>query len=340
MSIRKLSEKALDTWVSTLIGMHPVFGVQAKGNRFVFDKLEKASQLRLDYDVTILPPKKYFLPQKEELLSFKNGVFESIKPDERFVLLGVHPYDLVGIRQMDKIFSQDNYDVHYMQRREQAVIIAADIQNCSENNFSGCMSTAVVQDGYDMLITRIGSDYLVEAKTAKGEELAKHMKEATDADAESLKKRTAVWEANQKNMKKHSLKPALKDIPGLLDKNMENAVWAEKAELCFSCGSCVLVCPTCYCFDVQDEVEWSLDQGKRVRKWDGCMLEKFATVAGNHNFRPDKSARYRHRYLRKGNYVAAKVGEIACVGCGRCISACVAKIANPVEIFNTLAEVK
>jgi len=30
--------------------------------------------------------------------------------------------------------------------------------------------------------------------------------------------------------------------------------------------------------------------------------------------------------------------QIACVGCGRCITACVTKIANPVEIYNRLAE--
>ena len=27
-------------------------------------------------------------------------------------------------------------------------------------------------------------------------------------------------------------------------------------------------------------------------------------------------------------------GQIACVGCGRCITACTAKIANPVEVYN------
>ena len=55
--------------------------------------------------------------------------------------------------------------------------------------------------------------------------------------------------------------------------------------------------------------------------------------------RKDPAARYRHRYYRKGKYVPAKIGgQIACVGCGRCITACVANIANPVEVFNRLAE--
>lgn len=34
-----------------------VVGVQSKSNKFAFDPLESAEDLRLDYDVTILPPK-------------------------------------------------------------------------------------------------------------------------------------------------------------------------------------------------------------------------------------------------------------------------------------------
>jgi len=69
------------------------------------------------------------------------------------------------------------------------------------------------------------------------------------------------------------------------------------------------------------------------------MRTNFATVAGNLNFRKNPADRYRHRYYRKGKYVPAKIGgKIACVGCGRCITACVPKIANPVEVFNRLAE--
>ena len=90
---------------------------------------------------------------------------------------------------------------------------------------------------------------------------------------------------------------------------------------------------------MQDEVNWDLKTGCRYRAWDGCLLENFATVAGDHNFREKRANRFRHRLYRKGKYVPGKIdGEIACVGCGRCITACTAKIANPVEIYNELME--
>ena len=69
------------------------------------------------------------------------------------------------------------------------------------------------------------------------------------------------------------------------------------------------------------------------------MLENFATVAGDHNFRSKRESRFRHRLYRKGKYVPQKIGgQIACVGCGRCITACVANIANPVEVYHRLME--
>jgi ferredoxin len=68
------------------------------------------------------------------------------------------------------------------------------------------------------------------------------------------------------------------------------------------------------------------------------MLSEFAVVAGNHNFRPDKAERFRHRYYRKGKYIPDTIGQTGCVGCGRCVTACVANIANPVEVYNRLVE--
>src|SRR3990170_8156121 len=77
-----------------------VIGVKSKGDKFAFGPLESAGELRLDYDVTLLPPKKYFFPQRETLFSFDvaTGVFTEastvVKPK---VIVGVSPYDLVAL---------------------------------------------------------------------------------------------------------------------------------------------------------------------------------------------------------------------------------------------------
>jgi len=99
-----------------------------------------------------------------------------------------------------------------------------------------------------------------------------------------------------------------------------------------------MVCPTCFCFDVKDNVSLNLKDGQRLRQWDGCVLIDFAKVATGENFRHDKASRFRHRIFRKGKYILERYGRFGCVGCGRCATACLAEIASPLEAFNAIAE--
>ncbi|MDI6773964.1 MAG: 4Fe-4S dicluster domain-containing protein [Verrucomicrobiota bacterium] len=340
--MKSVSAKALLDWVDDLIRKRRVMGAQARDDRFTWGPLARAADLRLDYDVTLLPPKVFLQPPREKLLEFSRaGGYTSCVEAEPFVLLGVHPYDLAAIRQMDEVFSQDHADARYLKRREAATIVAVDVQAVSANTFAGHMGASHVETGYDILLTRIGDGYVAELATKKGEAIAGALASAADADAAAQEARREVWAQNAQRLKKHELKAAPADWPGLLRKGYEHSVWEEKAKLCFSCGSCTLTCPTCYCFDAREDVGWSLARGTRVRIWDSCMLADFAKVAGGHNFRKNKADRYRHRYYRKGQYIPEKIGgQIACVGCGRCITACVARIANPVEVFNRLAEAR
>jgi ferredoxin len=341
MSVKKLSKEAFNGLVDALIaGEEKVVGVQSKGERFVFGPLDSAEQLRLDYDVTILPPKKYVLPQVETLMRYEvGGSYESVKEEEKLIIIGVHPYDMIAINQMDMLFSQDEYDSHYMQRRKNVTIIACDVVKASENVFASSMQTATVKEGYDILVTDIGDAYILEAATEKGEALLAKAPDAADATEKDLKKRKVIQQKNEAGLDAHKLKCKPSELAKLLEEAYQHPVWEEKAKTCYSCGSCNLVCPTCYCFDVQDDVDWDFKNGKRYRAWDGCLLESFALVAGDHNFRKPRESRFRHRLYRKAKYVPAKIGgQIACVGCGRCVSACVPKIANPVEVYNRLVD--
>lgn len=341
MSLSTVTKDQFKSFVSALIASdQKVVGVQAKSDKFAFAPLTNADDLRLDYDVTILPPKKFVLPQKEALMNFEvRGKCETVMENEATVLLGVHPYDMIAINQMDELFSQGQYDSHYMERRQKLTIIACDVVTPGKNVFASSMNTATCSKGFDILLTDIGDTYVVEAATDKGEALVKMMTGAIKANDAAVSKRKAVWDKNEKALNKHVLECKPSFLPKLLERNYNHSVWEDRARLCYSCGSCNQVCPTCYCFDVQDEVNWDLKTGCRYRAWDGCLLTNFATVAGDHNFRKNRADRFRHRLYRKGKYVPGKInGEIACVGCGRCITACTAKIANPVEIYNELME--
>jgi len=344
MAAKKLTETQLAGLVDGLISAGRVEGVVEKGEgRFVFGPLGSADELRLDYDVTIIPPKKYFQPAREVLMTFrvKGGEFEPAAPPEPLTLIGVHPYDLTAINQMDRIFSEDNYDAQYMARREATRIIAVEPQNASAGCFAVSMGSTRPEVGYDLYLTRVPDGWLAEVGTAEGGKMLKaHAPGAADATKADLAARDAARVEAEAKMSAQELGFDASEIPSMLDGAEDHPVFEQRAERCFSCGSCNLVCPTCYCFDVQDEVDWDLAGGRRVRCWDGCLLAEFASVAGGHNFRRTRADRFRHRVYRKGKYIPDKIGELACVGCGRCVNACVADIANPVAIFREIKGVE
>ncbi|MDI6726950.1 MAG: 4Fe-4S dicluster domain-containing protein [Smithellaceae bacterium] len=339
-----IEKQDLPPFIGSLARSIDLVGVQEKAaGKFAYAPLDDPSRLCLDYDVTILPPKAYLLPPKETLLKFSRCEGGDCKPawgGQPLAIVGVHPYDIKAIGQLDRIFAEGNNDQHYRQRRENLVIIGTDITRPAKNAFCGAMKSALVETGYDLLLTDIGERYVVAAGTKKGEEILNSHARRRPATAEEIAKRDARRAAIPSLYEGNAVQTPYEELPALLAASEGCNIYEELGKKCFSCGSCNLVCPTCYCFDVQDELALDLVNGERVRLWDGCLLDGFAHVATGENFREDRAERIRHRISRKGKYIYEKYGEHGCVGCGRCVSACLPDIANPVEIFNRLKEGK
>ena len=315
-----------------------VIGPKRKDSKYDFGKVSDASEILLDYDVALTPPTQYFLPKKETLLRFKVNKETKVEPvieAKPFILFGVHPYDIKAIELLDTAFSAPNPDINYITRRDKATIVALDCLAPNPNAFCASMGTATTDTGFDLMLTDIGDSYVVAIASDKGKRLLKKYAQTTYATSAQLSQRDTV---RQEAVAKYgvSLNISPQDLPQLLEKSWDSQVWKEKSELCLSCGSCVMVCPTCFCFDVQDDIALNLQEGERYRQWDACLLVDFAAVAGGGNFRKDRESRFRHRMYRKGKYVLERFGKLGCVGCGRCASACLAEIASPAETFNVL----
>ena len=340
--MRVISKEDFGKFVSSLIQDDSlnVVGVKSKGNKFAFGQLNDASDLRLDYDVTLLPPKKYFFPQRETLVTYDVANGFSAKDPAHFkptVIIGVHPYDIVALLHMDEIFRETKSDPYYFEKRKSSIIIGVNIQNMSKWCFAPQMGCATIEYGYDLMLTDLGNRYAVNIGSQKGQALLeKYAKNVTDALARDIQ---LVGQKKQEivNMSQQEFNFPIKLIPEMLSKTYgQSGFWEKHSEKCLACGSCVLVCPTCYCFDVKDSPDLSLKEGERIRTWDGCLLEDFAKIASGENFRPTRPTRYRHRYFKKGKYLFDRFGFVSCVGCGRCSSNCLPDIANPVNLFNDM----
>ncbi len=341
MSLFYLEERDFGSFVDTLVQVTRVVGPIAKRQKFVFGELTSAEDLRLDYDVTILPPKKVFFPPKQEIARFDaDSVSGCIEPVDT-VLLGVHHYDVRGIDMTDFLFRERNEDWNYLAQREATTIVASNVQSLAPRAFWASMLDRKAPQGHDAFLTKIDGGYVFETRTPKGKALLAHgaFRDATSdqiAAAETVN--ASVLGQCQEQLPYSSAEIAAK----VRESFGNEALWDELSLDCFSCGSCNVVCPTCYCFDMRDT--WDLDQisGARTRYWDACLTREFAAISMpgglKENFREHHQSRFRHRFMRKGAYLNEKLGSPACTGCGRCSIACTADIADPVRVINTIME--
>lgn len=344
MRLESLKKNDLLPFLENLMNSMEVVGVKEKvSGKYEFAVLESPAQLCLDYDVTILPPKKYFLPPRETIFKFQIGPELKCQPvfeNKERAIVGIHAYDLKAINQLDRIFADGQRDEHYLQRRRQTMIIGVDIKKASPFAFCKSMNSALPGKGFDLWLTDIGDKFIITVGTEKGAEILKKLARTEPPTPQEVARKQEIQEKIPYLFSLNTVQTPYEELPRLLEEHKESKLFSELAEKCLSCGTCNLVCPTCYCFDVQDELALNLTAGERYRQWDGCLLTDFALVATGENFRKDRAERIRHRLFRKGKYIYEKYGEHGCVGCGRCAAACLPDIANPVEIFNRLKEGK
>jgi ferredoxin len=294
----------------------------------------------MDYPIALLSPKKYFFPQYDALLRYTLGAPVEIEPivdAKPCIIVGAHPCDIAATWLLDAVFSDNEGDPNYLERRKRAILIGLDCNKpCDEYQFCLDMGSLSSRQGADLFLTDLGACYFVEVLTERGKGILDGTThKARPAAAEDFAARQEIEEQKARAFH-HKLPFDVKYLPEILDESYDSLIWEAIGRRCFSCGSCNLICPTCYCFDVQDDVELDLREAKRERRWDSCQLNEFAKVATGENFRERRGDRLRHRFFRKGKYILEDYGRMGCVGCGRCDRTCVAKISS-VETYNQIA---
>jgi sulfhydrogenase subunit beta (sulfur reductase) len=336
-----LEKEHFDGFISTLSSLQRLVAPVAKGyNNYAFEEVTSGGQIALNYIPTILPPKKYFLPQEETLLEYsldKGLHVDTSVTYEKMVLFGVHTCDLAGIQCLNMVFSQQPKDYNYLVRKSSINIIALECTvYCDDHASCSLVNASMPSGGYDLFFTDMGAYFIVHINTQAGDEIIETTKLFERADRAHLRELVKLRE-QKKSIFKNELSIDPRNIPALFDHSFDSPVWKTLGDRCLACGNCTNVCPTCYCFDIVDEMSLDLNGGRRYRRWDSCQLEPFAKVAGGENFRKERSARQRHRYYRKFRYPVPHYSRFFCTGCGRCTRTCMAGISLK-ETLRTLIE--
>ncbi|MEI6765178.1 MAG: 4Fe-4S dicluster domain-containing protein [Bacteroidota bacterium] len=330
-----IPEENLQKLVNSLIekGADVLAPVRDDAGKVNFNKVTDAALCDIHYVQSVFSAKLAAFPPVEKLFEYtinKDGqkITDSIPTDiPETVLFATHPCDAAAFSVLKAVFTWDTVDAHFMERYNKLTVISMACTTGDAHCF--CTSVGSSPDataGSDIMLTTLeGGGYIADILTEKGVSIFERNKELfTDYDGKGNKIVASIE-------KKFELSELQQNLEGAF----ENPVWAEQAMRCLGCGACAYVCPTCSCYDIQDE--GTAYKGKRLRCWDTCALSNFTMHTSGHNPREGQPERWRQRILHKFAYQPERLSILGCVGCGRCSRGCPADM-NIVEHLQIITQ--
>ncbi len=330
---RETLEKLFSNWLSE--GKR-ILAPKKIGDQVDFAMVSSLAEVSFDQVQTVQSPKIAVFPRVEELLAFQTSD-GNVQLHERdltvlpeTVIFGLRPCDAAAFASLKAIFDWDTPDRLFSARLEKITVVGVSCSRADEY----CFCTSVgggpgAAAGSDILLTDMGrEEFLLEIVSEKGRQsvmsVSARLQPATDTGKESRLAKVAPA---------FTVEKIASALMALFD---DTDFWEEQSLRCLGCGACAYVCPTCACFDIQDEGGAS---GKRLRCWDSCGFGLFTLHTSGHNPRPLQSQRWRQRLMHKFSYMPERQSVLGCVGCGRCSRACPVDM-NIVEHVRAVAEAK
>ena len=335
-----ISKNKIKEFINKIKSDYTIFAPTNIDNIVLYKQIKNPSEINLDFYNSKVPPKSILFKQTETMFKFKPGLKAEIKPAEfsnsKNIIFGIRPCDAKSFSILDHVFKDDYIDPYYVTKRENTVLVGLSCTQPAANCFCTSMDGGPAnKEDVDILLTDIGDRYYAEVNNDKGNNLVNKAKNLFSKASSADKKKKQQVENKSKNAITRNMKT--KGVTEKLDKIFENELWKNISLKCLGCGICTYQCPTCHCFDIQDES--TLTDGARVRVWDTCMNPEYTLHASGHNPRPARMNRTRNRVYHKFNYYPKNYKVIACVGCGRCISDCPVNI-DIIDVIDQVRGVK
>lgn len=327
MKVIKIDKTKWADGLNKLRSSYQCIGPVKKETYHDFQILGKDQLPEFDQLNTRTSPKSIVFPQSEIMLEYSldeskedHHIMKAVEKDSSpRAIFGIRPCDAKALTLVKLNFDTSEYqDPYWLSAYDATTFVGMACDAPASTCF--CTSTGCGpynEEGLDVLMADAGDHYLAKVITEKGEKLFKTAGwDDASGDASIMDSQKGEAEAKiTSTVSTDNLKDKV-----ILDL-YEAPFWEDTAFACINCGTCTYVCPTCWCFDIQDETHGK--KGIRMRNWDSCMFPLFTLHTTGHNPRETKVHRVRQRFMHKLKYFTDKYEKgIMCVGCGRCVRLC------------------
>ncbi len=309
---------------------YQLFGPVKEKNGVLIKPIEKNSLPLMDYQDSAMSVKSALFPQSEMILT---TTLDESKEDHHIMkrvdtdyspraVVGIRPFDAKAVQLVKMNFDTKDYrDPYWCDAYEATTFVGLAVNKPGLCDFStSAGSGPFCEDGLDVLVADMDDKYVAKVLSDKGQAFVDAISVGTEADE---KESQVLFDVLRKEAEKNiasTIETDKLNEKTILDLH-EAPFWDNVAFSCINCGTCTYVCPTCWCFDIQDETKRK--SSTRFRNWDSCMSSLFTRHATGHNPRDTKTQRVRQRFMHKLKYFLDKYDEgIMCVGCGRCVKSC------------------
>lgn len=281
--------------------------------------------------------KKFFLPVNEKIFDYEGADLVENFPETKRAVLGMNILDLKALYLYELVFANDPY----FQRRMKNTLVVGVSSRKPRLEFKAGQAA------------KLGSQRIFETKF--DEEVLEHLKfdiflkmlQSGEVEiitgsrmGREVLERLGVREYTNiqfaGGVQEGKLDARMVKIKKKMAAGYDKKIWEDLGKRCIECGKCTLVCPTCFCFRIDDQPGLKSGTGERNRVWDTCFYRDFSLVAGDHCFQATTAQKiffwYTHKFVR----IPGEFQYPGCVDCGRCVQACPVGINIREEIAKIL----
>lgn len=321
-----MTQREVDKLLKKIKKEYQVFAPVEKESGSFIERIESIKEIDYSGKIPHDPWKFLFFPPQETL--FDENFKEPKASYQKICAWGMNVLDLKALGLLDLVFEDDPY---YQRRRLNTLVVGLSVGVPNKEDFEDfkLFSMKLEED----VLEHIPFDIFLE-KMKDG----KFLIYSGSKQGQRILEKNSVRE--YENVQFAGLIPEEGPDKRMLElqKKMEqdycHKIWDKLNKICLACGKCTIVCPTCFCYDLEDQMA-SSGRVNRQRNWGNCFYPEFTEIAGGFDFTGTVKDKihfwYEHKFLR----IPKEYKVPGCVSCMRCFKVCPVGI-NIIKVLKNL----